>query len=490
MQLSRLLAPYISIPESDDREITNLCLSSRDVKPGALFFAYPGEKTDGRNYIEDAIEKGAVVIVAEDNSWPLVGASGTRPSQGPVADLRRASATSPYKRPNPLHVSLKNLQHKIGPIAQMFYGYPAKNMQIIGVTGTNGKTSVAYILAQIFNLWGISAVSMGTFGIGKPGGEFIETGINTPDPISLQRYFLDLKQQGCKVVVMEVSSHALVQGRVEGIVFDAAVFTNLTQDHLDYHHTMEDYGSAKERLLTHHEVKNAIFNLDDPWCNDLYHRYSGKKLHCLGYSQKTAPKKLLAAKTQLIGQFNEQNILAAATCLLSLGFEEEKILAVLPEVKAVPGRLELVQAPGKPCCVIDYAHTPDALKKALIAVRALTSGKLYCVFGCGGNRDTSKRPLMAKIAEEYADEVCVTDDNPRYEASEGIVEDIMRGFSIDANVMVISNRATAIRATISRAKEGDVVLIAGKGHEEYQIIRDEKNFFSDRLVVEKTLGLK
>ncbi len=473
MLLSRLLAPYISIPENQDREITSLCLSSYDVKPGALFFAYPGEKTDGRNYIEDAIEKGAVAIVAEENHWPLVGASGARP----------------YKRPNPLQVSLKNLQHKIGPIAQLFYHYPSKDMQIIGVTGTNGKTSVAYILAQIFNLWGIHAVSMGTFGIGKPGGEFIETGINTPDPISLQRYFSELKQQGCKVVVMEVSSHALVQGRVEGISFDAAVFTNLTQDHLDYHHTMEEYAWAKKRLLKHHEVKNAIFNLDDPWCKNLYQRYKETNLPCFGYSHDHASKKLLETKTQLIGQFNEQNILAAVTCLLSLGFEEGKILAVLPEVKAVPGRLELVRAPGKPCCVIDYAHTPDALKKALIAVRALTSGKLYCVFGCGGNRDTSKRPLMAKIAEEYADEICVTDDNPRFEASGKILEDIMRGFSLDANVMVISNRATAIRATLSRAKEGDLVLIAGKGHEEYQIIKDEKIFFSDRLVTEKTLGL-
>lgn len=465
MQLSHLLAPYISISENDDREITQLCLSSYDVKPGSLFFAYPGEKTDGRNYIQDAIEKGAVAIIAETLEGQEQGAA------------------------SPTVIYLNDVQHKIGPIAQMFYAYPSQEMQIIGVTGTNGKTSVAYILAQLFNLFDISAVSMGTFGIGKPGGTFIETGINTPDPISLQRYFADLKQQGCKVVVMEVSSHALVQGRVGGIIFDAAIFTNLTQDHLDYHRTMEEYGLAKERLLTHNEVKNAVFNLDDPWCHSLYKRYKDSKIECFTYSQMPDSQKILTVKTQFIGQFNVQNILAAATCLLALGFEEEKILAFLPQVQAVPGRLELVQAPGKPCCVIDYAHTPDALKKALIAVRALTSGKLYCVFGCGGNRDTSKRPLMAKIAEEYADEICVTDDNPRYESSESIIEDIMRGFSLEANVMIISNRATAIRVSMARAKAGDIVLIAGKGHEEYQIIKDKKQFFSDKKIAEQVLGL-
>ena len=330
MQLSQLLAPYCVIPKSHDRAITHLCLSSRDIKPGALFFAYPGEKADGRDFIDDAIKKGAAAIIQAAIEEPFF-------SREKVADRSDEGETG--VNGNTVIITLQNIKEKIGRIAQTFYHHPSRDMQIIGVTGTNGKTSVAYILAQIFNLWGISAVSMGTFGIGKPGEVFIETGINTPDPISLQRYFLRLKQQGCKIVVMEVSSHALAQGRVEGIVFDVAIFTNLTQDHLDYHLTMENYGLAKERLLTHHEVKNAIFNLDDSWCQNLYHQYRDSKINCFGYALDQSSKKILESKTQLIGQFNEQNILAAVTCLLSLGYEEQVIIDVLPKVKAVPGRL-------------------------------------------------------------------------------------------------------------------------------------------------------
>lgn len=464
MYLSQLLAPYISISPNDDREVTNLCLSSRDVKPGALFFAYPGEKADGRNYIQDAIKNGAVAVVAES----------TGQAQG-------AAPTSTV-------IYLNDIQSKIGPIAQKFYDYPAKKMKIIGVTGTNGKTSVTYILAQIFNLWGISAVSMGTFGIGKPGEKFIETGINTPDPVSLQRYFSELTQQGCKVVAMEVSSHGLAQDRVRGIDFEAAIFTNLTQDHLDYHHTMHEYGLAKERFLTHHGVKKAIFNLDDAWCANLYQKYKNEKLSCFAYSLKTPMIDL--KDTQFIGQFNLQNILAAVTCLISLGYDEASVLSTLAKVRPVPGRLELLQLPGMPSCVIDYAHTPDALQKALLAVREMTQGKLYCIFGCGGDRDTSKRPLMAAIAEKFADAVCITDDNPRNEASEKILEDIMTGFSAKADFVVIADREAAIRETILRAKENDTVLIAGKGHEDYQIVKDKKHFFSDQLVVKKVFGLK
>lgn len=485
MLLSKLLAAYSSIAEIDDREITHLCLSSLEVKPGALFFAYPGEKTDGRNYINDAIEKGAAAIVAEENHWPLVGATGGRPSQGSAPNSTWATTGgSPLP---PTIIYLNNLQEKIGPIAQLFYDYPAKDMQIIGVTGTNGKTSIAYILAQIFNLWGMAAVSIGTLGIGKPGEKFIETGINTPDPISLQKYFLNLKQQNCKIVVMEVSSHGLMQDRVRGICFDAVIFTNLTQDHLDYHKTMEAYGQAKERILIYHDVKNAIFNLDDPWCANLYQKYNntkiGCKIKCVAYSIVTS--KIRLEETQLIGQFNLQNLSAAVTCLLALGYDEKKVMSILPEIKPVPGRLELVRKIDAPCCVIDYAHTPDALKKALLAVREFATGKIYCVFGCGGDRDAGKRPLMASIAEEYADEICVTEDNPRTESSEKILQDIVKGFLEAAKFVVIADRESAIRATILRAQKNDVVLIAGKGHEEYQIIGNVKKHFSDKEVVEE-----
>ncbi|MBP9727203.1 MAG: UDP-N-acetylmuramoyl-L-alanyl-D-glutamate--2,6-diaminopimelate ligase [Gammaproteobacteria bacterium] len=472
MLLSQLLAPYdIFLPETHDREIVHLCLSSREVKPGALFFAYPGEKADGRDYIADAIKNGAVAIIAEAIN----------------SDSCRGDRLVALVQDSVVIIYLNDVQQKIGPIAQMFYNYPAKNMQIIGVTGTSGKTSVTYILAQILNHLGISAVIMGTFGVGKPGESFLETGINTPDPISIQRYFVELKKQGVQAVAMEVSSHALIQARTQGLVFDAAVFTNLSQDHLDYHGNMEAYGLAKERFLTQHEVKNAIFNLDDRWCQQLYERYKNTSLPCFSYSQDTS--QIQMENTQLIGQFNVQNILAAVTCLLSLGYDEALIVATLPKVRPVPGRLELVQKPGKPCCVIDYSHKPDALKKALIAVREFTQGKVYCVFGCGGNRDIGKRPLMAKIAEQYADEVYVTNDNPRYESAEKILQDIVQGFSSKAKVTIISDRAEAIKSIIMRAKEGDTILIAGKGHEEYQLVGDKKIYFSDRKVAEEVLDI-
>lgn len=481
MQLSQLLANYISIPPEHDRDITSLCLSSRDVTPGALFFACPGEKVDGRDFIEDAVKKGAVVIVAERRSDEQLSLSAT--SRGPL--VQWVSEPKELDCSPPLLISFLDLKQKIGPIAQKFYDYPAKDMQIIGVTGTSGKTSVTNIIAQLLNYLGVNAYVIGTFGVGKPEGPFLETGINTPDPIRLQQYFLQLKQQGCEAIVMEVSSHALVQGRVQGVMFDAAIFTNLTQDHLDYHKTMQEYGLAKERFLMHHHVKQAIFNVDDSWCRELYERYQST-MTCTGFSLSDTT--ITLEDTQLIGEFNLQNVLAAVTCLLLLGYKEHVVLQALPRVRPIPGRLELVRVAGAPGCVIDYAHKPDALQKALIAVRSMTKGKLFCVFGCGGDRDTGKRSLMAQIAESYADDVCITDDNPRTESSEKILQDILQGFKHPENVLVISDRKTAIETTLARAKESDVVLIAGKGHEDYQIIGTETKYFSDRDVVKEILN--
>lgn len=451
MKLSDLLSDYGALGLScGDPEITSLCLSSHEVTPGALFFAYPGEKADGRAYIAAAWQQGAAAIIAEAGGDPMPGV-----------------------------IYFSQVQAKIGPIAQKFYDYPAKNLTIIGVTGTSGKTSVTNILAQFFNALGKTTYVMGTFGIGKPEGPFIETGINTPDPIRLAQYFQHIQRAGGEVVVMEVSSHALAQSRTQGVEFAAAIFTNLTRDHLDYHVTMQAYGLAKERLLTQHRVYQAIFNLDDPWCCVLYARYRSQ-LACRGFSLKESG--IAWESAMLLGDFNRQNLLAALHCLWALGYNESEVLLQLPYIRPIPGRLERVEVAGAACCVIDYAHKPDALEQVLRVVRAMTSGKLFCIFGCGGDRDRGKRPLMAQIAERYADEVCITDDNPRTESSAKILEDILAGFQAPERVCVLPDRETAISSTLARATVDDVVLIAGKGHEEYQIVGQEKKYFSDKMV--------
>jgi len=467
MKLSELLSQYMTLSDSQDVEISEICLSSVDVVAGAMFFAYPGEKADGRDFIPEAIKKGARAIISE------------------CPDSFHDGAIQPANADRPMIIYFKEVQKKIGVIAQKFFDYPAKNIKIIGITGTSGKTSVANIIAQSLNLLGGNAYVMGTFGVGKPQGPFIETGINTPDPIELQRHLVYLKKQNCDVLVMEVSSHALIQGRVQGFVFDIAIFTNLTQDHLDYHKTMEEYGRAKERLLTEHRVYHAIFNRDDPWAHRLYDRHKNSSVICSEFSLKECAINL--HDTQLIGEFNQYNLLAAMSCLAILGYSQKEFVNILPNIRPIPGRLERVYANDLPCCIIDYAHKPDALEKALVAVRQMTKGQVFCVFGCGGDRDKSKRPLMGAIAERYADHICLTDDNPRTENSANILADILAGIQNKSRVRVIYNREEAIRSTIALASPNDVILIAGKGHEHYQIIGTEKKHFSDREIVEKII---
>lgn len=471
MKLSELLSEYkeIHIPSSEDKLISALSLSSQDIPFDSLFFAYPGEKADGRNYIDQVIKKGAVAVLKE------------------CEHLKKAFQIeySPLSSSVPI-ISIPHLQKEIGLIAQKFYDYPSKKMQIIGVTGTSGKTSVTHIITQILNHMGKNAYMMGTLGIGKPNESFFETGINTPDALSIQRYFRELNKKSCEVIVMEVSSHAIAQGRVQGLIFDAAIFLNLSQDHLDYHKTMEEYGAVKASLLIKNEIKQAIFNLDHAWSHDLYHLYKETKKNCHGFSIHSS--RINLKNSPLFGEFNQQNLLAAVTCLLSLGYNEKEVLAALPFIRPIPGRLECIKQSGYACCVIDYAHKPDALEKVLLAVKAMTKGKLFCVFGCGGDRDKGKRPMMARIAETYADKVGITNDNPRTESPEKIFQDILSGFQNPSSVLVIPDRKQAIETMISMAKEEDTVLIAGKGHEDYQIIGHEKRYFSDRDLVKTILN--
>jgi UDP-N-acetylmuramoyl-L-alanyl-D-glutamate--2,6-diaminopimelate ligase len=505
VRLSLLLKDLIAVPADDDGEITGLALDSRLVKPGDLFFAYPGTQVDGRDFIEDAVSKGAVAIVAE-----AVGASGARP----VENLNtRATAGRPYK--NISVFSISNLTSQIGIIAARFYGNPSQPMQVIGITGTNGKTSCCHFIAQALHMNGEACGVIGTVGNGlyQNGHQHLQAAeLTTPDAITLQTQFAEWRQQQVKFVAMEAASHGLVQGRLNGTQLAIAVFTNLTRDHLDYHGDMESYAQAKRLLFTQPGLRYAVLNVDDEygrkWAEELK-----EKLMVFKYS-------LIADRTEqtisvhhaqfdaigftasihtpwgegvlhnpfLIGRFNLSNLLAALTVLGILGMPLEIILARLAEVQPVAGRMQTVGGDNKPLAIIDYSHTPDSLEKALQILREQCKGKLWCVFGCGGDRDRGKRPLMGKIAEQYADCVVITDDNPRHENAREIVAEILTGLMDPAGAIIEHDRRRAIEHALNCAQSDDIVLIAGKGHETYQIIGDQKNIFSDVLEAQLVLN--
>jgi UDP-N-acetylmuramoyl-L-alanyl-D-glutamate--2,6-diaminopimelate ligase len=474
MHLSILLKDLIQIPAGEDCEITGLALDSRQVKPGDLFFAYPGTRVDGRDFIAEAKEKGAVAIVSED--------------------------------------TIPNLAAHIGTIAARFYDHPSHHMQVIGVTGTNGKTSCCHFIAQALQTCGV----IGTVGNGlyqNHHHHLQASALTTPDAITLQAQLSEWQKQKIKYVAMEAASHGLAQGRVNGIEFAVAVFTNLSRDHLDYHGDMNSYAAAKRLLFARPDLRYAVLNADDVYGAQWTRELREQSLQVYAYSLKgdrgvgmvsvhhaefgdvgikasvhTPWGEGLLHNPYLIGRFNLSNLLAALTVLGILEMPLETILARLAEVKPVPGRMQVVGGKGKPLAVIDYSHTPDALEKALQALREHCRGKLWCVFGCGGDRDRGKRPLMGKIAEQYADYVVVTDDNPRREEPRQIVAEILTGLMDPAGVVVEHDRRRAITHALSCAQPEDIVLIAGKGHEAYQIIGDEKNSFSDALEAQLVLN--
>ncbi len=482
--LASLMAGITFVDPDIDYLIQGLSIDSRQTQLGDLFFAYPGEKVDGRDFIKEAIEKGAIAILAEEDSsvaypWPTL----------PI---------------NIVLIKLNDVQHRIGQIAARFYDYPSRHIHITGVTGTNGKTSIAYLLAYAFNALHHKSVYFGTLGIGSPE-KLQESTHTTLDPIHLQHSLSLFSQKGITHAALEVSSHALDQGRVAHIEFETAIFTNLTRDHLDYHKTMEAYGEAKAKLFKQFGLKSAVINQDDPFGINLYNSLSDN-IFRLGYSLKDPNAEIYADeismtregthaniktpwgekhfKTPLIGNFNLYNILAIIG-VLGLSFPLDEVLTCIETLPNVPGRLECITSSTHPLCIVDYAHTPDALKNVLITSKELlksTKGKLWCVFGCGGNRDKGKRPEMGKIAETFADYVVITNDNPRTENPESIANDIIQGLSSQKNVSVILDRQKAITHAFNHAQLDDIILIAGKGHEPYQIIGTEKHFFSDQAV--------
>jgi UDP-N-acetylmuramoyl-L-alanyl-D-glutamate--2,6-diaminopimelate ligase len=480
MKLSSLLQNLVSLPAKFDCDISGITLDSRCVKPGYVFIANVGTLVDGRSYIDEAIRNGASIIIAE-----------------------QSSLNEQWEQRNQVFILyLPQLTTKISKIAANFYQFPANSLRIVGITGTNGKTSCSHFIATALKILNTPCAIVGTLGVGEPGN-LKPLALTTPDAITLQGLFAEFVKKKIRSVAMEVSSHSLDQGRVNDIPFEVGVFTNLSRDHLDYHHTMENYGAAKKRLFDSPFTRHAVINADDDYGKQLIEELSNVK-NIIAYSVHE-PKLAVPyvyvrdfhldisgitayvvtpwgeglMSSSLIGQFNLSNLLAtlATLCLMDVPFNQA--LQCLAKLKAVPGRMQTFGGGSQPLVVVDYSHTPDSLEKVLIALRKHCQGRLLCLFGCGGNRDKGKRPIMASIAESYADLVMVTDDNPRHESSEQIAADIMLGFKRPAAIKVVLDRSKAIQDIIQCAKPGDCVLIAGRGGETHQQIGDKKIPFSD-----------
>jgi UDP-N-acetylmuramoyl-L-alanyl-D-glutamate--2,6-diaminopimelate ligase len=481
MDLRELLEGMARVPGVANRAVRGLQTDSRRVQPGDLFLALPGMVADGRDFIGDAVASGAAAIAYEtDDGYLLPGA--------PVPAF-----------------GVSGLRHKIGVIADRFYGAPSRRLVVVGVTGTNGKTTCTQLLAQALDQPPRRCAVIGTLGGGFPGA--LNASIHTtPDAVTVQRLLADFLDRGAAHVAMEVSSHALEQGRVNGVRFHVAVFTNLTRDHLDYHGDMTAYGQAKAKLFAHAGLKYAVINHDDDFGRRLLADVDAPVI-CLSYGieggdvrareVRPSPEGLwlrvqtphgeTELRSPLIGHFNVYNLLAVLATLLALGVELNDAAARLARAQAPAGRAERFGgARGLPLVVVDYAHTPDALEKILTALREHARGKLCCVFGCGGDRDRGKRPVMGEIAERLADEVLLTDDNPRHESGDAIIADIAGGMR--AAPRIIRDRRNAIATAIQAAAEGDIVLIAGKGHEDYQQVGDERRPYSDRDTVRTLMG--
>jgi UDP-N-acetylmuramoyl-L-alanyl-D-glutamate--2,6-diaminopimelate ligase len=461
--------------------LADLTADSRAVKLGSIFVAYPGTVRDGRAFIAEAVARGAAAVLWERTGFDWDERWGV-PNLG-IADLRA----------------------KISEIAGNVFGNPSESLWMAGVTGTNGKTSVSQWIASALDGLGRRSAVIGTLGNGLVG-ERTEAKNTTPDPIVLQRLLADYLRRGAHNVAMEVSSHGLDQERVAGIKYDVAVFTNLTRDHLDYHGTMEAYAEAKFRLFSARGLRHSVINVDDDWGARFAERLrgdvisygwsSGARLHASrvrlseagvrfhvdsewGSGDVTAP---------VLGAFNVSNLLAVIGALVAAGVSFEDTVRAVSALEPVAGRLERVGGGAAPLVVIDYAHTPDALEKALEALRPTVAAghRLVCVFGCGGDRDAGKRPIMGEAASRLADHVIVTSDNPRGEDPAAIIAQVRAGVSGDAES--IEDRQVAIFSAIHHAAPGDVVLLAGKGHETYQEIAGVRHPFSDIEVARAALA--
>ena len=493
ISLMWLLDGIAAVPANDVR-ISDLTLDSRDVRSGSLFFALPGRSTHGLKFAVEAAARGATVVLWE-----------------PTAD-----AELPTLPATVFAAAIPGLKNLVGRIADRFFNWPSSQLRITGITGTNGKTTCAYLLAQCLERLGSQAAYMGTIGWGRVASLAAPT-LTTPDAVTLHRQLAQLRAAGVREVAMEVSSQALDQDRVAGVRFHSAAFTNLSRDHLDYHETMSAYAAAKARLFEAPDLQHIVLNVGDAFGREIAQNYAGRvPLTAIwigaGDSGWLAERALCASEvtleargvrlqlggsfgkadlgTRLLGRFNAENALVVIACLLSWGVPLAEAVRVLADCVPPPGRMEVVEpaARGKPLAVVDYAHTPDALAKALAALREHCRGALWCVFGCGGDRDPGKRPVMGAIADELADRIIVTDDNPRSENPQAITRAIVGGIK-SRDARVIHDRGEAIGTALKEARASDVVLIAGKGHEDYQIYGETRRSFSDRREAQRYLGV-
>ena len=494
--LTSLLVGMLSNPSVlEDCLVTGISLDSRQVTAGNLFFSLAKELPQREQNLKQALTAEAKVVLYDDNS-------GLSKLETQYLEEIKVKA-----------YPIKHLTNKVGEIAARFYGHPSLALTVIAVTGTNGKTSVSQFIAQAFETMNFSCGVIGTLGVGRINA-LKDTGMTTPDPVSVQRILAEFCQQNIQYAVIEASSHALAQGRLNNVTIDVAVLTNLTRDHLDYHKSMDEYALAKSRLFDFSSLKTAVINSSDEFGQRLISILKDrKKLQVLSFSsdpeevntdfiaknnhQQTNGIRFklvseFGSKTihsHLIGRFNIDNLLATTASLIAVGVEFDKVVTAVSQCHSISGRMEMFGGGAQAHIVIDFAHTPDALIQALKSLRTYVqqNGHLWCVFGCGGDRDSGKRTLMGQAADQYADQLVITDDNPRNEKSEKIIQAIMTGIEHQEKVVIEKDRKLAITYAIKHANANDIVLIAGKGHEQYQDVLGVKYPFSDKQVMTDVL---
>ncbi len=491
MTLQMLLEGIADIANGGECSVIGLSDDSRNVSHGQVFLAYPGRHSDGRDYINAAIAAGAIAVLYDSKSFDSFSVSSPVPM-----------------------VAIDALQSKLGIIAARFFRDPSKDMNIYAVTGTNGKTSVSHFLAQALS--GKQPVGvMGTLGNGL-WGSLASSTLTTQSALNVQKMLMQMRADGVADVVMEASSHGLVQARLSAVRVNTAIFTNLSQDHLDYHQTMENYAAAKRRLFEIDGLRYAVVNVYDAYGAQLANSLPANvELYSYGLSDEgchsesakpmirgsirkssiagieiniESPHGSAMLASSVLGRFNAENLLAVLAAMLANDVDFDEALKKLAQTQPVVGRMERFGAQGQTQVFVDYAHTPAALGLALAEIKQSCAGKVYVVFGCGGERDKTKRAKMGEVAQHYADVVVVTDDNPRHEPPQVIVDDILLSMTVDHNVHVERDRTKAIWFCLEQAGKEDVVLVAGKGHEGYQVIGDQRLLFSDRDVVREFLA--